>query len=81
MWPDDGCRLGMNGRPHVGHALETVETDVPARHRRQRGDEIRFQTGTDDNALKNVQGAEAAGIARPSTSNGRPTLSRAARDS
>jgi methionyl-tRNA synthetase len=28
----------------------------------QRGDEVRFQTGTDDNALKNVQGAEAEGI-------------------
>jgi len=52
----------VNGRPHVGHALELVETDVLARHRRQRGDEVRFQTGTDDNALKNVQGAEAEGI-------------------
>jgi len=47
----------------VGHALELVETDVLARHRRQRGDEVRFQTGTDDNALKNVQGAETEGIA------------------
>ncbi|MGH3839314.1 MAG: methionine--tRNA ligase, partial [Pseudonocardiaceae bacterium] len=52
----------VNGRPHVGHALELVETDVLARHRRQLGDEVRFQTGTDDNALKNVQGAEAEGI-------------------
>lgn len=52
----------VNGKPHVGHALELVETDVLARHRRQRGDEVRFQTGTDDNALKNVQGAEAAGV-------------------
>ncbi|MGH3819473.1 MAG: class I tRNA ligase family protein [Pseudonocardiaceae bacterium] len=52
----------VNGKPHVGHALELVETDVLARHRRQRGDEVRFQTGTDDNALKNVQGAEAEGI-------------------
>ena len=51
-----------NGKPHVGHALELVETDVLARHRRQRGDEVRFQTGTDDNALKNVQGAESEGI-------------------
>jgi len=52
----------VNGKPHVGHALELVETDVLARHRRQRGDEVRFRTGTDDNALKNVQGAEAEGI-------------------
>ena len=52
----------VNGTPHVGHALELVQADVLARHRRQRGDEVRFQTGTDDNALKNVQAAEAEGI-------------------
>lgn len=52
----------VNGRPHLGHAQELVETDVLARHRRQRGGEVRFQTGTDDNALKNVRGAEAAGL-------------------
>jgi methionyl-tRNA synthetase len=52
----------VNGKPHVGHALELVQVDVLARWRRQRGDEVRAQTGTDDNALKNVQGAEAAGI-------------------
>jgi len=28
----------VNGRPHIGHALELVEADVLARHRRQRGD-------------------------------------------
>jgi methionyl-tRNA synthetase len=52
----------VNGRPHVGHALELVQTDVLARYHRQRGDAVRFQSGTDDNALKNVQGAEAAGV-------------------
>lgn len=52
----------VNGKPHVGHSLELVQADVLARHRRQRGDEVRSQTGTDDNALKNVQGAEAEGL-------------------
>lgn len=52
----------VNGKPHVGHGLELVQADVLARHRRQRNDEVRFQSGTDDNALKNVQGAEAEGI-------------------
>jgi methionyl-tRNA synthetase len=52
----------VNGQPHVGHALELVETDVIARYLRQRGHEVRSQTGTDDNALKNVQGAEAEGV-------------------
>ena len=52
----------VNGRPHVGHALELVQADVLARHRRLRGDEVRFQTGTDDNALKNVHSAQAEGV-------------------
>ncbi len=52
----------VNGKPHIGHALELVQVDVLARHRRQRGDEVRAQTGTDDNALKNVHGAEAEGV-------------------
>ena len=52
----------VNGRPHLGHALELVQADVLARHRRQRGDAVRFLSGTDDNALKNVHGAEAAGV-------------------
>ena len=34
----------------------------PASHR-QAGHEVRFQTGTDDNSLKNVLAAEAEGIA------------------
>src|SRR3954470_2783231 len=53
----------VNGTPHIGHALELVQADVLARHRRQRGDEVRAQTGTDDNALKNVRSAEAEGVA------------------
>ena len=53
----------VNAPPHVGHALEFVQTDVLARHQRLRGREVRFLSGTDDNALKNVQSAEAAGMA------------------
>jgi methionyl-tRNA synthetase len=52
----------VNGQPHIGHALELIETDVLARYHRQKADRVRFQSGTDDNALKNVQSAEAAGI-------------------
>ena len=51
-----------NGDPHLGHALELVQGDVLARHRRLRGDTVRFLTGTDDNALKNVDAAAAAGV-------------------
>src|SRR5437763_15764223 len=52
----------VNARPHLGFALEFVQADVLARHRRLRGDEVRFLSGTDDNALKNVDAALAAGL-------------------
>ncbi|MFD0851600.1 class I tRNA ligase family protein, partial [Actinomadura adrarensis] len=52
----------VNARPHLGFALELVQADVLARHRRRAGDQVRFQTGTDDNSLKNVLAAEAAGV-------------------
>ena len=37
----------VNARPHIGHALELVQADVLARHRRGRGEPVRFQSGTD----------------------------------
>src|SRR5215471_11900245 len=49
----------VNARPHLGFALELVQADVLARHRRQHGDQVRFLTGTDDNSLKNVLAAQA----------------------
>jgi methionyl-tRNA synthetase len=53
----------VNARPHLGHALELVQADVLARHHRLAGGQVRFQTGTDDNSLKNVLAAEAEGVA------------------
>src|SRR5690349_25059349 len=55
----------VNGDPHLGHALEFVQTDVLARHRRLRGDDVRYLSGTDENAFKNVQASEAAGLGAP----------------
>src|SRR6185312_4793416 len=52
----------VNARPHIGHALELVQADVLARYHRRCGDTVRFQAGTDDNALKNVLAAGAAGL-------------------
>jgi methionyl-tRNA synthetase len=52
----------VNARPHLGFALELVQADVLARYRRSIGEQVRFQAGTDDNSLKNVLAAEAAGI-------------------
>ena len=52
----------VNARAHIGHALELVQADVLARYHRGRGDAVRFQAGTDDNSLKNVLAAQAAGV-------------------
>lgn len=52
----------VNARPHLGHALEFIEGDVIARHMRERGFEVRYISGADENSLKNVQAAEKEGI-------------------
>ena len=52
----------VNARPHVGHALEFMLTDVYARYWRQQGRDVFFLSGSDENSLKNVQAAEALGI-------------------
>jgi methionyl-tRNA synthetase len=52
----------VNASPHVGYAYELVEADVFARARRLAGEDVRFVGGTDDFSLKNVLGAEAAGV-------------------
>lgn len=52
----------VNAKPHIGFALEMIQGDVLARFRRSQGFDVRFQAGTDENSLKNVLGAEKAGI-------------------
>ncbi len=51
----------VNAKPHIGHTLEFVESDVINRYHRIRGDETLYLCGSDENALKNVQAAQAAG--------------------
>ena len=46
----------VNAAPHLGFALELVQADTLARHARLRGTDVRFLTGTDDNAFKTVAG-------------------------
>ena len=48
----------VNAAPHIGHALEFVQTDTIARYHRLLKEAVHFLSGTDDNALKNVQAAE-----------------------
>jgi methionyl-tRNA synthetase len=52
----------VNARPHIGFALEIVQTDALARYQRLRGEDVWFLTGTDENSLKNVQAAQREGV-------------------
>lgn len=52
----------VNAKPHIGFALEIVQTDAVARYQRLFGRQVRFLTGSDENSLKNVQTAEIEGI-------------------
>lgn len=47
-----------NAKPHMGHVLEKVLADVVARWFRLRGDEVRFQIGTDEHGIKIQQTAD-----------------------
>lgn len=52
----------VNAYPHIGHALEFVQTDVIARYHRLFKEDVFFLSGSDDNALKNVQAAKKEGL-------------------
>jgi methionyl-tRNA synthetase len=52
----------VNGTPHIGFALEAVQCDTLARYHRLLGDDTRFHTGTDENALTNLQAADKEGV-------------------
>jgi len=52
----------VNSRPHVGHAQEFIVADCIARIYRSNDHQVTFQTGTDENAVKNVLAANQAGV-------------------
>ena len=47
-----------NSLPHLGHLYTTIVADVVARHKRQRGSETLFLTGTDEHGLNIQRAAE-----------------------
>lgn len=49
----------VNAAPHVGHALEYVQTDCLVRFYKLLGYDVFYAAGADENSLKNVQAAEA----------------------
>ncbi len=42
----------VNADPHIGFALEIIQADVLARHHRLLGEDVFFNTGTDEHGLK-----------------------------
>ncbi|MCW5943175.1 MAG: methionine--tRNA ligase [Fimbriimonadaceae bacterium] len=51
----------VNSVPHIGTALTTLASDVTARYRAMRGDDVTFVTGTDENGTKVMEAAQRAG--------------------
>ncbi|MBU0517644.1 methionine--tRNA ligase [bacterium] len=48
----------VNDEPHLGHAYNTIITDILARYHRQMGDDVFFLTGTDEHGQKVQEAAE-----------------------
>lgn len=51
----------VNSDPHIGFALEAVQADIIARYHRLCGDEVFFNTGTDEHGQKIFQKAQEEG--------------------
>ncbi len=52
----------VNAKPHIGHVLEWLQADCVARYQTQKGKQVSFISGSDENSLKNVQAAQKAGL-------------------
>ncbi len=52
----------VTAMPHVGNASTTIAADVLARMMRLRGRQVLFATGTDENAIKVAESAQAEGM-------------------
>jgi len=52
----------VNADPHIGFALEIVQADAIARYRRLLGDDVIFNTGTDEHGMKIWNNAKEAGL-------------------
>lgn len=51
-----------NSDPHIGFATELIKADVISRWQRLNGQEVFFNTGTDEHGLKIYQNAQEAGL-------------------
>ncbi len=53
----------VNAQPHLGHAYTTIAADILARHKRQRGEDVFFLTGTDEHGEPIADAARDQGVA------------------
>jgi len=51
----------VNAKPHIGFALEIIQADALARYHRLQGDEVIFNTGTDEHGIKILNKAKEEG--------------------
>ncbi len=51
----------VNAEPHLGFAMEIVQADIIARYHRLLGDEVVFNTGTDEHGAKIYRAAQEQG--------------------
>ena len=51
----------VNADPHIGHALEFIQADTLARSYRLQGEEVFFNTGTDEHGQKIYEAAQKEG--------------------
>lgn len=52
----------VNAEPHIGFALEIIRADAVVRYHALIGDEVFFNTGTDEHGAKIFENAEKAGV-------------------
>ena len=52
----------VNGKPHIGNALDYLIADIWTRYHRANGQEVRFQVGTDEHGNKIAAKAEEANM-------------------
>ena len=52
----------VNGKPHIGNALDYLYADIWKRYQEQQGNSVRFQVGTDEHGNKVAAKAAELGI-------------------
>lgn len=52
----------VNAEPHIGFAMEIIQADALARYHRLSGDEVFYNTGTDEHGLKIYRKAKERGM-------------------